>query len=308
MLTDTMNSVLTSIFAIKRYALHDGPNIRTTIFFKGCPLSCHWCHNPEGINVSVSFLTIKEKCIGCGECLDSCPENALTLTGEGIRRDHAACVLCGNCVATCPALAHEATGWTMSTVELIGELKKDLPFFNQSGGGVTISGGEPFCQPESLLALLRECGNLDIHRAVDTSGFVSTATLMEIAPHIDLFLYDVKHMDSERHRQLTGVGNERILHNLKTLSASGKKIRVRIPLISTVNDTVENIRATGAFVAGCKGVEGIDLLPFHPSAAAKYRKLHVENPGENFTAPPRQAIAATAALLKEYISDIRIGG
>lgn len=303
-----MNTTQTTIFAIKRYALHDGPNIRTTIFFKGCPLSCNWCHNPEGIEFGARLLSLEEKCVGCGECVDVCPENALRLTGGGIERDTSLCKLCGACVEICPALAHEATGWSMSTEELLAELKKDLPFFEQSGGGVTISGGEPFCQPLGLSALLQGCETLGIHRAVDTSGYVPTATLLEMAPHVDLFLYDLKHMDNVRHQQLTGVANETILHNLKLLSEGGHQIRVRIPLLGGINDDQNNIRATGLFAAGCKSVQGIDVLPYHPSATGKYRKLGIPYQGGNFTAPSKQEIARVAALLKEYVSDVRIGG
>lgn len=303
-----MNSVQTTIFAIKRYALHDGPNIRTTIFFKGCPLSCHWCHNPEGIEFGLRLLSLEEKCIGCGECIDVCPENALRLSGEGVDRDSNRCILCGACIETCPALAHEATGWSISTEDLLAELKKDLPFFDQSGGGVTISGGEPLCQPQGLLALLQGCETLGIHRAVDTSGYVPTATLMEIAPYVDLFLYDIKHMDSSRHHQLTGVANDTILQNLKVLSESGREIRVRIPLMGGINDSEENIRATAIFAASCKGVQGIDVLPYHPSATAKYRKLSIDYQGGNVAAPTKQDLARVSALLKEYISDVRIGG
>lgn len=303
-----MNNLQTTIFAIKRYALHDGPNIRTTIFFKGCPLSCHWCHNPEGIDFGIKLLSLEEKCVGCGECIDLCPEDALRPTEEGIDRDTNRCNLCGACVEICPALAQEPTGWSITTEELLIKLKKDLPFFDQSGGGVTISGGEPLCQPKGLKALLLGCKTLGIHRAVDTSGYVPTATLLEIAPHVDLFLYDLKHMDSSKHEQLTGVTNETILHNLKVLSESGRDIRVRIPLMSGINDDEENIRATGIFAADCKGVLGIDVLPYHPSAKAKYKKLNIPYQGGDFAAPEREEIARVSAILKEYISDVRIGG
>ncbi len=297
-----------TIFAIKRYALHDGPNIRMTIFFKGCPLSCWWCHNPEGLDFASKVLSLAEKCVGCGECVDGCPEKALRLGSEGVRRDEDLCTSCGACVAICPALAHEATGKIMSIAEIVTEIKKELPFFDHSGGGITCSGGEPLSQPESLLALLRSCGQLGIHRAVDTSGFAPTEILLDVARYCELFLYDIKHMDSTIHKQFTGVSNDLILSNLKTLGDNGHAIRVRIPLILGVNDDKKNIHATGAFVARCKGVQGIDILPYHPSATAKYRKLGQMYKGAALTAPTKTHIDELAEILRKYVVDVNIGG
>lgn len=308
MLINLMDKTSSTIFAIKRYALHDGPNIRTTIFFKGCPLACHWCHNPEGIDSNIRIVTLTGKCIGCRECVDNCRENALQLTDNGICRKIEHCTLCRTCIETCPALVHETTGYEMTTDELLNEIKKDLPFYDQSGGGVTISGGEPLSQPDTLLALLKRCGDLGIHRTVDTSGFAPTDTLMKIAEHTDLFLFDLKHMNNERHLQYTGVANTLILHNLQELSESGQQIRVRVPLIPGVNDDEKNIRATGSFVAAWKGIQGIDILPYHSSAKTKYAKLNLAYKGQHFTSPTQQEIAKTFDLLKQYISDVRIGG
>lgn len=308
MLINPMDTINSTIFAIKRYALHDGPNIRTTIFFKGCPLTCHWCHNPEGIDFKVKILIFPEKCLGCGECIDNCREKALQLSDDGPSRNTENCTFCRNCIDTCPALVHEETGREMSTGQLLNEIKKDLPFYNQTGGGVTFSGGEPLCQPAGLMALLKACGALGIHRTVDTSGYVPTETLLEAAEYTDLFLFDLKLMNRERHRRYTGVSNELILHNLQTLATGGRQIRVRLPLIPGVNDDEQNIRATGSFVAGCKSIQGIDILPYHPSATAKYRKLGLEYKGGNFTVPSRELINTAQTILQQYISDVRIGG
>jgi len=297
-----------TIFAIKRYALHDGPNIRTTIFFKGCPLSCHWCHNPEGIEKEIRIITHSEKCVGCNSCVDNCPEKALSFSGETIQRDINSCSQCGICVDVCPALCHEAVGWKIEVRELIKEILKDLPFYDQSGGGVTFSGGEPLLQPKSLLQLLLECGKLDIHRTVDTSGFAPTETLMTISRETDLFLFDIKHMDSRKHQFYTGVSNELILHNFRELSVHGHQMRARIPLISGVNDDETNIRATGLMLSKCPAVLGVDVLPYHPSAQAKYSKLGLNYPGENMHSPENSRINTIVLLLKEYGLDVRVGG
>lgn len=303
-----MTSSSANIFAIKRYALHDGPNIRTTIFFKGCPLACWWCHNPEGIDFHSRVIFLGEKCVGCGGCVDHCPEHALQLSNKGVLRDQDRCTTCTGCVDICPALAHEATGRSMNIDAILTEIKKDLPFYQQSGGGITCSGGEPLCQPQSLLALLEACGDLGIHRTIDTCGFAPGETLLEVARHCELFLYDIKHMDNEIHKRFTGVGNELILSNLKMLSDNGHAIRVRIPLIAGVNDDEKNIHASGAFIAGCQGVQSIDILPYHPSATAKYRKLNQIYQGASFNAPTKAHLDNLTEILKKYIVDVNIGG
>lgn len=303
-----MDSIQATIFAIKRYALHDGPNIRTTLFFKGCPLSCHWCHNPEGIDFKISVVSRPDTCVGCGECISNCPSKALHKSGTGISRNESLCTLCQSCIDTCPALAHEPTGRQMTIEQLLQEIQKDEPFYDQSGGGVTISGGEPLCQPEALLALLKGCAARGIHRIVDTSALAPTETLLRIAQYTNLFLIDLKHMDTARHQHYTGAANELILHNLQQLAAGDHPVRVRVPLIPGVNDDSDNIRATGAFVAGCKSVEGIDVLPYHPSATAKYKKLGRQYKGMQFTVPSQEQLHYTVSLLKEHVSDVRIGG
>ena len=268
-----MNNGLPTFFDIKRYALHDGPNIRTTVFLKGCPLRCFWCHNPEGLDTSLEVVTVQERCIGCQECLDGCPEQALSWAGQSIRRDDSLCTLCLNCVEICPSLAHEAVGYHLSIDTIINEIKKDLPFFDHSGGGVTFSGGEPLAQADYLMQLLQRCGKLEIHRSVDTSGYAETQTLLEVAAHTDLFLFDLKHMDSVLHEKVTGVGNEQILQNLEALSKTKAKIRIRFPLVSSINDSVENVEAMGRFLSGLGSIEHVDLLVYHDLAGAKYKKL-----------------------------------
>ena len=237
------------IFDIKRYAINDGPGIRIVIFLKGCNLNCVWCHNPEGISGETERMYALSRCIKCGTCVAACPEKAITLTQEGIITDPELCKMSGKCAEVCPTKAIEISGKVSSVAEIIHEIEKERVFFDQSGGGVTFSGGEPLLQPEFLIELLDECGSRGIHRAVDTAGFVNTDIILEVARRTDLFLYDLKMMDSEKHRKWVGVPNEKILENLKALSGTGAKIIIRIPLIGGVNDDTENIEATARFVA-----------------------------------------------------------
>ena len=213
--TIVMENVSGKIFAIKRFSLHDGPHLRTTVFLSGCPLSCDWCHNPEGMSATVRIVSSPDKCIGCGECVEHCPSTALSRGAGGIERDTDSCDVCGECVHRCPALAHEQTGWRTTVAEVMAEVEKDLPFYDQSGGGVTFSGGEPFDQPDFLMALLKACGRLSIHRTVDTSAYTSSRILLEAAEHTELMLCDIKHMDPALHKRYTGVDNKQILINIQ---------------------------------------------------------------------------------------------
>jgi pyruvate formate lyase activating enzyme len=262
------------IFDIKRYSINDGPGIRITIFLKGCPLNCLWCHNPEGISPRTQKLFSAARCIGCGECCRVCPVQACRLTSTGVATDRDLCTLCGKCAEVCPTLATEMSGRYRSVDELLGIIEKERPFFDQSGGGVTFSGGEPLQQSGVLVELLEACGRRHIHRAVETSGFAKTETILRVAKCTDLFLYDLKMMDPDLHRRYTGVDNRLILDNLRVLAESGATIHIRIPLIGGINDDHDNLTATAAFVAGLAGPRKIvNLLPFHDIARGKDAKL-----------------------------------
>ncbi len=262
------------IFDIKRYSINDGPGIRLTIFFKGCPLGCLWCHNPESIAGHQQKLFTASKCIGCRECLKVCPQQAISLAEDGLITDHERCDLCGACAAICPSLATELSGFYRELPELLDIIERERPQFDQSGGGVTVSGGEPLLHPEYLITLLDACGDRAIHRAVDTCGHVKTETLLTVAESTDLFLYDLKLMDSERHKTFTGVGNEVILGNLVALAATDAQIEIRIPFIRGVNTDTANLEATAAFLNALPGEKRtVHLLPYHAIAAHKYRKL-----------------------------------
>ena len=213
------------IFNVQRFSVHDGPGIRTTVFLKGCPLRCAWCHNPESIRGEVELSVAESRCIHCGQCVPACPTGRLRWLGEGSPAHASAralrkapeCTLCGSCVEVCPVEARQLVGRLQSVDELLAEVLEDRLFFDDSGGGVTFSGGEPLGQPEFLAAALDACRRHGLRTAVDTSGFCRQEDLLAVARRTDLFLYDLKHMDDERHRALTGVSNRRILDNLRAL-------------------------------------------------------------------------------------------
>ncbi len=274
------------IFDIKRYAINDGPGIRITIFFKGCPLSCIWCHNPESISTKPQKMVNQDKCIGCGECVKACPNHACTLTAEGIITDPKRCDLSGQCARVCPTLATEISGEYKSIPELLETIETERTLFDQSGGGVTFSGGEPLLFPEYLTEVLDLCGTRQIHRTIDTSGLATAEIVLEFARRTDLFLYDLKLIDSARHKEYTGVGNELILSNLIALAETGADIQIRIPLIKGVNSDPENLAATAAFVASLAGEKkSINLLPYHDIASHKYQKLGKNYAVDNLQEP-----------------------
>lgn len=297
------------IFDIKRYAINDGPGIRVVIFFKGCNLHCAWCHNPESISASAEKMYAPAKCIRCGTCVEACPENAITLTPAGIITDAELCKLCGKCAEVCPTKAIEMSGKSMTVNEIMDIIEKERIFFDQSGGGVTFSGGEPLVHTKILTELLDECGKRGIHRAVDTAGNVNTETLLEVARRTDLFLYDLKMMDSALHKKWIGAGNEKILHNLKSLSKANSNIIIRIPLIGGVNDTTENIELTAKFIAELEGdKKEVHLLPYHKIAQNKYSKLGKADHFEHLKEPDKQSLTRAIAKFKEFGITASIGG
>ena len=297
-----------TIFDIKRYAIHDGPGIRTTVFLKGCPLSCWWCHNPESLASALQGVYRRDRCIACAECVDACPQGALSLTAQGIVTDPSRCRHCLTCADVCPAEAREFSGRTENVEHLMEVIRKDIPFYDQSRGGVTFSGGEPLLQAAFLLALLHRCGRCGIHRAVDTTGHADTDTLLAVAEHTDLFLFDLKLMDPEKHRKYTNVSNQIILRNLERLVGQGANVTIRIPLLPGINDDHENIDRTGSFLSALPGVGKVDILPYHHSSQNKYRKLGLVYRAAGVEAPTTQQLADVAARLKAFDLQVEIGG
>jgi len=296
------------IFDIKRYAIHDGPGIRTTVFLKGCPLNCLWCHNPEGVVNRQQLIWRHERCLGCHNCQEICPEGAISFSREELIINENQCNLCGDCVAVCHSQALELIGKEMTTAQVMHEVEKDIPFYDESGGGVTFSGGEPLMQPDFLHSLLKACNEKEIHTAVDTCGYVNSNILLRISDDVKLFLYDLKLIDEEKHIQFTGVSNQVILKNLKLLSQQGKKIIVRLPLIPGVNDDEENILATGNFVASLKNVEELNILPYHRAGIEKFKRLNKTKEAFIRHPPTTEEVRSIENTLKQFKLKVHIGG
>ncbi|MCD6419293.1 MAG: glycyl-radical enzyme activating protein [Synergistetes bacterium] len=295
------------IFDIKRFSVHDGPGIRTTIFFKGCPLSCWWCHNPESQSMNPELMLWPDRCIGCETCIKVCPNKAVSLIDNMIVTNRKKCVACGVCADNCPASAREIVGRRVSVEELLRDIEKDVTFYDESGGGVTISGGEPFLQWEFLENLLKECREREIHTAVDTTGYVDSDVILRVSDVIELFLYDLKLMDDSKHKYYTGVSNGLILKNLKLLDSAGKRIFARFPLIPGINDDEDNIRKTAEFVSGLSSVEEIDVLPYHKGGEQKAKRIgkrYLYN-GEQ---PTDEVVERVVNLLQGYGLKVKIGG
>lgn len=265
------------IFDIERSSLVDGPGIRTTVFFKGCNLHCAWCHNPESQKATPQLMFYQNKCTGCGTCRSKCP-NALE-----------SCDVCGTCALYCPSHARETCGEAYTVERLLAEVVKDKLFYESSGGGVTFSGGECMLQLDFLSEMLKKCKKEGIHTAVDTAGCVPYASFERILPDTDLFLYDIKCFDSETHKRYTGVGNELIKENLGRLFKTEKPIWVRIPIIPSVNDSEDEMRAIKQFLDAIGKPERVELLPYHAMGEHKYAALGKN--GQPFSVPSEEVMS-----------------
>ena len=296
------------IFDIKRYAIHDGPGIRTTVFLKGCALSCRWCHNPEGLWNAPKIIYEFNRCIGCGDCMEACREAAISATPTGMSTDRHRCKGCGLCVDACPGGARELTERTVTVGQLVEIIKQDILFYDESGGGVTFSGGEPLLQADFLIEVLKACGHCEIHRIVDTSGYTSRSTIEAVARQTDLFLFDLKLIDSKRHQQFTGVSNKTILDNLTFLHHLGAKITIRIPLIPGVNDDEENLSQISGFLYPLKGIRDVHILPYHDFQKNKYSKLGLTYSADHIVTPTPVRVSISMKQFEEKGFQVSLGG
>lgn len=273
------------VFDIQHFSIHDGPGIRTTVFMKGCSLDCEWCHNPESIKLSKELQTYFYKCIGCGRCFEVCPSGAHSNTEDGRVYDRAVCIRCGTCTDNCYSGALIMTGREMSVEEVTEEVSRDISFFSDSGGGVTFSGGEPLLQHEFVTAVLKELKKADIHTAIDTAGNVPFKAFESVIPYTDMFLYDIKTITFEIHKEFTGAGNVRILENLKRLSMIGLPIRIRVPVIPGVNANESEIQSIVDFICELKNIEAVEPLPYHSLGAGKLASMGKKGKEKVFEVP-----------------------
>jgi len=297
------------IFDIKRFAVHDGPGIRTTVFVKGCPLRCLWCHNPESWKREPEILFYEQHCIGCGKCFEVCPSGALRSQDGKRVYDRNRCQHCYACVEVCYADATVKCGREVTVEDVMAEVEKDRPFYENSDGGMTVSGGEPMIQEVFVFSLMQHAKEMGIHTALDTSGYVRWEVLERFLEVTDLFLYDLKLVDETRHRAYTGVSNRRILDNLRGLSSADVPLMVRMPIVPEYTDEEADIEAAGRFLSSLDGDRiRVQLLPYHRLAQSKYERLEARYPLEDVQAPPKERMERLRDILSGYDLEASVGG
>lgn len=292
---------------IQKYSIHDGPGIRTTVFLKGCPLNCWWCHNPESQKVSPEIMFFKERCTLCGSCIKRCTQKAIEFVDGYPTVDESKCTLCGKCCDFCPNNARELVGSNLTVKELMKEIIKDEAFYDESNGGVTFSGGEPLMHADYLNNVLKVCKTKGIHTTIDTSGYAAWEQFEKIVDNVDLFLFDIKHMDNEKHLKYTGVGNVLIFENLMKLSQRGNNIYIRMPIIAGINDDDENIELSVKFLSKLNIIH-VNLLPYHKMGMDKYRRINREYKLSGLETPSDEVISKIADKFKKAGIKIKIGG
>ncbi|MGN0658414.1 MAG: glycyl-radical enzyme activating protein [Emergencia sp.] len=261
------------IFNVQKCSIHDGYGLRTLVFFKGCPLRCIWCANPESQDCRPEIMESRSRCIGCGVCMDVCPNSAIRITDDGPVIDRSACSRCFACTESCYAGAKYQIGREYTSEELYREIEKDRIFYTIKGGGVTFSGGEPLIHPDELTAIAGICREHGVNVAVESCGMGDFEKFRQALPYIDSMFIDIKHIDSARHKELTGAGNELILKNISRIAGSGIPVTIRTPVVPGLNDTEENICGIAEFLKDIPQVTGYELLPYHQLGAGKYAAL-----------------------------------
>jgi pyruvate formate lyase activating enzyme len=295
-----------TIFDFQRFSIHDGPGIRTIVFLKGCDLRCPWCSNPEGLNPWPEMLWREEKCINCGKCVKACLYGASRYDEGRLSFDRAACKNCGACAKECPSEARENVGRVMRADEVVQEALADKPFFDTSGGGVTLSGGEVLKQAAFVRKILKLCKAERINTAVETSGYGKWELLKSIAKHTDLFLYDFKHHDTIAHKNLTGVNNNLILENLKRLLKLGNKVILRVPVIPSFNDSHENMNALKEMIKELPEISEVHLLPYHRLGTGKYESLSLEYSLKNISPLEPKDLEDYCELLEDSGARVKV--
>jgi pyruvate formate lyase activating enzyme len=296
------------VFNLQKYSVHDGPGIRTTVFLKGCPLHCAWCHNPESISRKPQILLLENRCLGCRECVRACPHADCAPATGPMPVQNAVCDLCGSCIDACVTTARQMAGRKMTVREVMKAVLQDQIFYGESGGGVTFSGGEPLAQPEFLQALLEACRHEGLHTAVDTCGLVRREHLLAAAPLTDVFLYDLKLMDDAKHREYTGSSNAPILENLQALGPVARNIWIRVPIIPGVNADDANLNATARFAAGIPNVRQVNLLPYHRMGTAKTQRPGSTANLADMEPPTPELMRRAVEIVAAYGLTVKTGG
>ncbi|MEM2151726.1 MAG: glycyl-radical enzyme activating protein [Candidatus Bathyarchaeia archaeon] len=292
------------VFDIKRFAVHDGPGIRTTVFLKGCPLRCFWCQNPEGIKLKQEIMFYLEKCVGCGACVATCPKSAHEIRNNVHVYFRDRCEGCGRCVEGCCSGALQLVGRWMDVDDLIKVVLMDKPFYEVSNGGVTLSGGDPMVQHEFSYTFLERCKSEGLHTAIETAAYCKWEILEKLLSVTDLVMMDIKHIDPEVHRKVTGVRNDIILENARRLAETDKPLIIRIPIIPTINDSPEEVAAIAKFIQPFKNLLFLELLPFHRLGEVKYRALGINYPASNLKIPSKTKMQELVEAAKKFVPNV----